>query len=82
MELQYINIRRNESYEARPGQFKGTLQFKGKHGQVEIPLDETLSAEVLKLCSASLTRATKDLANNLTAAVFEQASDNLLENKE
>ena len=81
MEVEYVNIQRNASYDPRPGEYKGRIKFKGQHGEVEIQLDNKLSNEVLRLCAESLTRATKDLAQNLTAAVFEQAGLSQLEDK-
>ncbi len=73
MELEWLRIERNPAYSARPGEYKGTLKYQGDHGTVEIPLDNALSNEVLKLAAESITRASKDIAQNLTAAVLEQA---------
>ncbi len=73
MELQSINISRTASYSPRPNEYEGTITIKGQHGTIQVILDNKLSSEVLKLCADSLTRATKELAQNLTAAVFENA---------
>lgn len=72
MILEYLRVERNASYAPRPGEYKGTMKFQGDHGSVEIPLDEELSQEVLKLCAESLTRATKTLASTLTAEMISQ----------
>ena len=82
MELEHLRISQNPSYHSRPGEYTGNLKFKGAHGEVEIPLDNALSREVLKLCAESLARATKDIAQNLTASVFENAGLPAIENKD
>lgn len=55
------------------GEYVGTLKVSGQHGDIQIQLDAQLSADVLKLCAESLTRATKELASSMTVAVFEAA---------
>lgn len=80
MELEYISITKNPHYGARPEEFKGQVKYRSQHGTVEIQLDNKLSVEVLKLVAESITRASRDIADNLTAAVVEGAQDtNLLE---
>lgn len=81
MELERIIIERNSTYAPRPNEFSGKLKFCGSYGDVEIALDAKLSQEVLALVAVSLTRATKEIAEQLTASVFENASK-ALEHKE
>lgn len=81
--MQSLHISRNESYEALPGQYKGRVSYKGQHGSLELPLDERLSEEILKLVADSIVRASKDLANQLTAATITQAAaGQLLESRD
>lgn len=68
--LQNLSLSIQESYEPNPGAYKGRIKFRGVYGEIEIQLDTKLSAEVLKLCADSLSRATKELASTMTAAVF------------
>lgn len=73
MQVERLEVHRRESYEEGVGTFKGTLRVKGAYGGIELILDSQLSEDVLKLCAESLTRATRELAQNMTAAVLEQA---------
>lgn len=63
-----------------PGAFTGQLTFESGQGSVTVKLDNALSAAVLSLIASSMVRATRNLADTLTAQVFEQASINLLTN--
>lgn len=79
MELSNIEIHKRQSYEGGSGTYLGKIKIIGQYGEVVINLDQQLCADVLKLCAASLVRATKDIADNMSASVFEAATDNLLE---
>lgn len=81
MKVEYIRIEEIPSYRPNAGAYEGQIKYRGEHGTIQIQLDAQLSHEVLKLVAESLTRATKELANDLTAAVFEQTSP-ALENKD
>jgi hypothetical protein len=78
--LRYLNVTVCD-YGPDKGTYSGEVKFAGEHGTVNVKLDHALSAEVLKLCAESMTRATKELADNLTAEVFEQAGMALLDIK-
>lgn len=70
MRLETMTLSRN--WETKG--LEGSLRFAGTHGNVEVKLDEKLSGDILKLIAESMARATKELANNITAQVFEQAN--------
>ena len=80
MQLESISISLNE-YGQKAGTYDGRIKYRGEYGTTEIYLDAKLSEEVLKLCAESLVRATKELAQNLTAAVFESAGIAALEDR-
>ncbi len=69
MELESLHVNQ-ESYGPRKGEYTGTCKFKGQHGTVEIMLDHAFSSSLLKLVADSVVRASKDLAQNLTAETF------------
>lgn len=73
MVLEKLEVSKNASYEARPGEYSGKARFTGQHGAVEIPLDHELSVEVLKLISTSMQRTAKDFGNLIAADIVAQA---------
>lgn len=60
-------------YGPNQGRYTGTATFKGQYGGVEIVLAPDVSEAVLKLCADSLVANARDVANNLTAQIIEQA---------
>ena len=62
--------------------YDGVICFTSEQGSVSVKLDNELSNQVLKLCAESMTRVTKELADNLTASIFEQAGVPQIESKE
>ncbi len=69
MQLQKIYITRDE-YGPNKGRLSGKVEFTGQNGAVVLPLDDDLSKQVIAVCADSLVRASKDLANNLTAEII------------
>lgn len=75
MQFDKLVIHRRESWQSRPGELSGKLAVKGKHGEIELNLDAKLAEEILKLCAASLVRASQEIATDMTAAVLSGISD-------
>ena len=70
MQLAKLYIERLK-YGSAKGQLEGRIEFAGPYGNVTIPLDETLSLEIVKLCAAGITRMSRQIAEELTADVVE-----------
>jgi len=70
MQLNRLTVIRQE-YGNEKGKLRGSIEFAGPHGKVEIPLDERLSQEVVRLCSDGIVRISRQVAEELTADVVE-----------
>jgi len=70
MRLNKLSIHR-ETYGPSMGKLYGKIEFEGPHGKIEIPLDEVLSQEIVRLCADGITRMSRDVAENLTADVID-----------
>lgn len=74
MELKYLGISKNASYEADPSGYKGEVEFVSKSGKISINLDNEFSKQVLVLVAESLVEASRRLGKTLTSEVLK-ASD-------
>ena len=72
IQLTRVMISRNEYGQAK-GRLTGAVEFKGPHGKVELPLDEEMSREVVRLCSEGILRVSRQVAEEMTADVLEQS---------
>jgi hypothetical protein len=72
MILTSLNIYKNDSYMPNPDGYRGSLSFKNQYGDITLQLTADLSAKILALIGESAVQATRDIAQNLTAAVFSQ----------
>jgi len=72
--LKRFEVNRNPSYVSEPGSYSGEVVFDNDGSSIKIRLDAQLSSEILKLCAESMTRATKALANDITAQIINQAA--------
>lgn len=69
MILNDLHIYRNAWETNQP--LKGTLKFKGTHGNVELILDESLSKKILAIVADAVVASGKEIANNLTAEIID-----------
>jgi len=76
MKLQSLNVSRGWQ-EGNP--LKAVVTFKSEHGDVTLNLDEELSAQILEVCAGEIVKASKQVAETLTAEVINR---NLIEHKE
>lgn len=72
MVLDKLEITRNASWEARPGELKGKIKFVGGHGEIVINLDHEMSNQILTICAASVVHVANQVANDLTAETITQ----------
>ena len=52
----------------------GEVTFEGAAGAIKLNVDAELSQAVLKLVAENMALATKRLADNMTASIFDQAA--------
>lgn len=69
MILEDLHIYRHSWEQNQP--IRGTLKFKGYHGNVELILDETLSKRILAVVADAVVASGKEIANNLTAEIID-----------
>ena len=69
IQLKQLFVTRSE-YGADKGQLKGKVEFAGPHGNVELPLDEDTSREIVAICAGAIVRASQQVAQELTADVL------------
>jgi hypothetical protein len=62
-----------QDYGPQKGTYRGEIKFVGEYGSTQIRLDAQLSAELIKLCAASLVRQTKETADVMANEIIEQA---------
>ena len=72
-----------KQYGANKGRFEGRAFFENEsEASIEIPLDNSISIAVLKVCAEHVVQAGKDVAKMMVADVIEATvSNNLIENK-
>lgn len=54
--------------------FEGSVEFEGRYGSVSCNLNGDTSRAVLAVVADSLVESSKDLADNLTAEIFNGAA--------
>lgn len=64
----------------KAGSYCGKAKFAGKHGTVEIPLDESQIRQIFALCADSLLDSTKEVTQLLTSDIIEHKAQLELEN--
>lgn len=72
MILTSLSINKNESYHPNPDGYRGSLSFKNQYGEISLQLTADLSAKILAIVGENAVEATRDIARNLSAAVFSQ----------
>ena len=72
MRLKSLHIRRNESWQDRPGQLVGTVEFETPKGLITVGLDEESARRVVEVCAAGIVEHTKQIAADMTAEVIAQ----------
>ncbi len=65
-----------QSYGPNKGKYEGRVHFENHHAAaVEIPLNDNISREVLKVCADAVVEAGRDAARMITAEVIEHTTD-------
>ena len=73
MILKSLHIERRASYEPDAGQLHGEIKYENHNGKISIMIDAETSQRILSLCAEGMVRESKRIANELTAAILEQA---------
>ena len=74
MILQSLTITRNESYQARPGEYTGRLSYKNQYGDISLNLNEQTSKKILDVIAEQMVESSKQLASELTGSCIEAIS--------
>ncbi len=61
-------------YRQYNGALEARAEFEGPLGSVKLVLDEQTADEMLRVCADAIVRASRNVAENLTASVIEHAS--------
>lgn len=69
MELKSMMINR-VGYGTTEGELRGKVTFVSKFGEIELALDNQLSSEIVGLCADGIARASKHVAEQMTAEVI------------
>lgn len=56
---------------AQPGDYKGTVRFKGQTGEIQLKLPARFNQRILEIVAEELVAESRNLAQNLTAACIE-----------
>jgi hypothetical protein len=70
--LTSLSIYKNDSYQPNPDGYRGSLSFKNSYGDITLQLTADLSAKILAIVGENAVEAARDIAKNLSAAVFSQ----------
>lgn len=75
MFLTNLEVSRGRSWDKDHGKLRGKIEFEDAKGvKFEIPLDESLSKQVVELCSEALVRSAKSAAENMVAEIIAESS--------
>jgi hypothetical protein len=80
MRLKRLSVELDE-YGENAGKYHGQVRFIDQSGAVEILLDNSLSAAVLKLCADSLITQAKKTADMMSARILEAPAQKELEDQ-
>ena len=51
--------------------YKGTAEFEGSYGKVELHLEQRLSEKILAVCADEIVASSKEVAEAMTATFIE-----------
>ena len=76
MELESIYMTKS-NYGVHKGQVSGTIKFSGGYGSIELTLTHENAQEILRICSGRLVEQSREAANSMTAAIFENLAEQI-----
>ena len=76
MQLESLYMSR-QRYGDNEGKLTGEITFSNPQGKIQIVLGAAICQRVLALCAEGLVETAKDVAQNLTRAVLEEAQPQL-----
>ena len=78
MQLERLSLRLS-TYGADIGKYTGTASFRNQYGEINLLLTSELSNRILQVCAEELVAASKETAQNMTAAILEHKTPLLAE---
>jgi hypothetical protein len=74
MKLQNLRISEIPSYMLEAGNYEGEITYANEKGKIQLNLSSEQVARILPILADALIESSKEVANNLTAAVIEQSA--------
>jgi len=73
MKLKGLQLNGPQTWEKWTG-YRGKVTFEGPQGVVQVNVGEALSQRILGVCAQELVAASRQVAENMTAEIIEQAA--------